>query len=158
MHDLLRDLKNLKEQLRVSTDTLAERSRISRATIARLWADDADPRLETMVDVAKALGATLILSTSTSRQAFNENDVRPYRELLAEKERIIAAKEQIIMDKDKNIADREAEWREYKAGCEAWKRQREAEDKKLRRWLTALAVISIALVAALIADLFLHVI
>ena len=158
MHDLLRDLKNLKEQLRVSTDTLAERSRISRATIVRLWAEDADPRLATMVEVAKALGASLILSTSTSRQAFNENDVRPYRELLAEKERIIAAKEQIIMDKDKTIADREEDFREYKAATEAWKQQYEAGEKKLRRWLTVLALISIVLVAALIADLFQHLI
>ena len=158
MHDLLRDLKNLKEQLRVSTDTLAERSRISRATIARLWADDADPRLATMVEVAKALGASLILSTSTSRQAFNEQDVRPYRELLAEKERIIAAKEQIIMDKDKTIAEREAEWREYKAGCEAWKRQYESGEKKLRRWIAVLVALSVALTIALVADLFLHMI
>lgn len=140
MHDLLRDLKNLKQQRNVSTDSLAEQSGISRATIARLWADDADPRMATMVEVARVLGASLILSTSTSRQAFNEQDIRPYRELLAEKERIIDAKTETVHALREEV--------------DALRKQaRKAEQRERRLFAIAVAVICGLTAAVVIAVL-----
>lgn len=136
MIELLRELKNIKEQQGISSDELAARCGVAKSTITRMFAGN-DPRLQTFVDVANALGAKLIVSTDVSRQAFSENAVRPYRELLAEKE---------------------AHFREYKEESEAWKRKFEAEEKRTRRLLRASFAVAIAIVVALIADILLHII
>lgn len=146
MHNLLKELKNLKQQQHLSVDGLAERSGLARATISRLFADDADPRLSTVMDVVKALGASIILSTDLSRQAFAEQDVRPYRELLAEKERIIAAKDESLKRYEHHLTKMQEERAEQQ-------REYARERKRSRIYLVVCIALVVIFAALLIADL-----
>lgn len=91
MLELLIGLKALKEQSGMSTDAIVEKSGVSRSTIVRLFQGEGEPRLQNVIDVARVLGAQLILSTDASLKAFNELTVQPFRELMAEKENVIKA-------------------------------------------------------------------
>jgi transcriptional regulator with XRE-family HTH domain len=68
---LAENVRRLRRERRLSLDTLAAASGIGRATIARLEAGRANPTIETLYEVANALGVPLgaLLTTESDRGA-----------------------------------------------------------------------------------------
>ena len=148
MLDLLKSLKALKEQKGMSTDAIAEKSGVSRSTIVRLWAFEGEPRLQNIIDVARVLGAQLILSTDASLKAFNDLTVQPFRELLAEKENVIKAKNEIIKSKEESIQRYEQHIQVMQAREDAHIRQAIHERKRVR--ILSFIVIGVLLAVVLL--------
>jgi DNA-binding XRE family transcriptional regulator len=73
--NLLEQLKNARKASRLTHDLLAQKAGVSRMTVQRIEADKIDPRLSTVLVLARALGMDVMLVPKPLRREL-ENFVR----------------------------------------------------------------------------------